>query len=53
MKDKYIILDEINLELLTLDEAVGLFNSKEEAIDNAKHQGIDGWQVIAIPFGDC
>jgi len=53
MKIKYIILDEIRLELATLDREVALFDSKEHAIEFADHICLTSWQVIEVPFGDC
>lgn len=53
MKSKWILLDEINLELIkTKDGTVLMFEFKDSAIEWAeKHK--NSWQVIEIPFGDC
>ena len=53
MTNKYIILDEIKLELLkTKDGSVRMFQFREMAIDWAEYH-CKAWQVIEIPFGDC
>lgn len=53
MRSKWILLDEINLELIkTEDSTVRMFELKEYAIKWAEKH-ITGWQVIEIPFGDC
>ena len=53
MISKYILLDEIELRLITAGkDKVKLFDTKAEAIDYAE-MFVDGWQVIEIPFGDC
>jgi len=53
MTNKYIILDEIELELLkTEDGKVRMFQFKDNARDWAERH-CNAWQIIEIPFGDC
>ena len=53
MKNKYILLDEINLDLVRLsDGTVRMFEFRDSAIEyGEKH--VTGWQVVEVPFGDC
>ena len=47
---KYVILDEIELELLKDDKGkTMLFNNKKKAIESTTGR-VSGWQVIEIPF---
>lgn len=52
MKNKYIVLDEVRLELATLDREVALFDNKKHAIEFADHICLASWQVIEVPFGE-
>lgn len=53
MKSKWILLDELNLELVkTKDGTVRMFEFKDSAIEYGERY-VTGWQVIEIPFGDC
>ena len=56
MISKWIILDEIKLELLKIgtstQKCIAICDSKEIAIRTAE-KCIDAWQVIEIPYGDC
>jgi len=52
MKSKYIILDEIKLELLKdTNGNTMMFKDKDSAINFAVLSGINGWQVVEVPFG--
>lgn len=52
MKNKYIILDEIGLKLFSdFKGKVIVFESEDEAKKCADKM-IDGWRIIAIPFGE-
>ena len=52
MRSKWILLDEINLELIkTEDGTVRMFELKDHAIIWAERY-VTGWQVIEIPFSD-
>lgn len=54
MKIKYAILDEIKLKLLSnpFKNEVFLFEDKDEAVKTALDCGINGYQIIEIPFGE-
>ena len=51
MKLKYIILDEIELKLLTDSNGnTQVFDNKDLAY--IKADKMNGWQIIEVPFGD-
>jgi len=53
MINKYILLDEIELRLITEGkDRVRVFDSRDEALDYAE-AFVDAWQLIEIPYGDC
>ncbi len=52
MKIKYILLDEILLEVITDTRGEKMiFESKEEAVKYGEDKQ-QSWQVIEIPFGN-
>jgi hypothetical protein len=53
MINKYILLDEIELEVIRDHNNMKLlFNNREEAVSYGELNETS-WQVIEIPFGDC
>lgn len=51
MRSKWILLNEIELELVKYDGTVLMFEFKDQAIAWAEKH-MNDWQVIEIPFGD-
>lgn len=51
MTNKYIILDEIKLEIVKERKESLVFDTEEQATKYAKNNVV-GWQVIEVPFGD-
>ena len=53
MKNKYIILDEIRLELVYDTENLipVIFSSAKKAREYAENN-LQGWQIIEVPFNE-
>ena len=53
MIEKWIILDEINLKLITNDTGTTLlFDYQKDAVSYAHKYVDNSWQIINIPFGE-
>ena len=49
--NKYVILNEINLDIVTDDDGFKkIFDTEQEAIDYAEDNNIDAWHVIEIAW---